>query len=424
MSRALLFALLAASASASASAFRAQLGESFSARGRAFGAAEGPHPSMLIVWGPLGAPAAVPLEGQCTGAALPAVKGGSLTLTRSSSGTCLKSDGSRVTLSANQPRLQAGGLLVEPSSTNLLLFPNEMDQEPWTPIGTPVITVDAVGLPGGPLVGETISDDNAGGSEGVEQLIATTGTGVYTFSAMISTAGTGTESVRIFFVGTGNSSGDGGCNGISVSSSTPTLVSCQSGGYAAGLTGITVSIYPTTDTGALSVVDPQVERKAWHTSFIESTDTAATRAVERSYFAAPGASTSEGCSRLCVTPTWTGAPPTGFVALTHVASGRLAYFNAGNGNIVQAWNGGDWTTSAQASYVLGTTKCYTTRYSVSQNLFRIDSVTGTDTLSTLPQGMLGALAVVDVGSHAGAIQGHGMYRSIELGKTYSVCSNP
>lgn len=77
---------------------------------------------------------------QCSGVAI-----ASVTVTRAGTATCLKSDGTLVSISANTPRQEANGLLVEQALTNGISAPEVLDANPWiyTNVGLANPTVSA-----------------------------------------------------------------------------------------------------------------------------------------------------------------------------------------------------------------------------------------------------------------------------------------
>lgn len=99
---------------------------------------------------------------ECTGTSPTTLQGGSLTFTRASSGHCTKTDGTLVLLTANQPRIQPAGLLVEPAATNKCIRSGELDNAAWTATDlTP--TADNTAAPDGTTTAELLADTAAGG---------------------------------------------------------------------------------------------------------------------------------------------------------------------------------------------------------------------------------------------------------------------
>lgn len=101
----------------------------------------------------------VPASAECAGTAITGTHGEAITVARSSSGYCTKSDGTMVSVAANLPRVESAGLLVEAAATNLLLRSDALDNASWTKDGTaglPTVTADFTTAPDGTTTAEKI----------------------------------------------------------------------------------------------------------------------------------------------------------------------------------------------------------------------------------------------------------------------------
>ena len=240
---------------------------------------------------------------------LTADTGQAITFARSSSGTCVKADGTGVVCASGQAVVEKRntlyGLIIERAGTNVLLQSDAIDQSPWTNIGSfPAVTVDALQ---GPFAGmELMNDASAAEFRGRGQSgLAISGAGFVGFSCWLA-AGTA-SSVIMQIGGAGDSGGNTNCS-YSGLSATPTRYSCLSGNFGAFLTSVSIDVIVGTNTAATGTVyigSCQVERNAaisalggyrQATSYIPTTASAATRAASSATFTMPaGIVDAEGC---------------------------------------------------------------------------------------------------------------------------------
>jgi hypothetical protein len=147
----------------------------------------------------------VPLAQQCTGT-LTTQGGAAVTVTRASNKYCTKSDGTMVLLSANQPAVEANGLLVESGATNLLLQSQALATTPWGTLnGTsaaPTVTNNTVDLTD-PLGGNTATkivypSVSAGGAFSlVTQTLVGASAGTYEQAIYLRGASSGTTYLEV-----------------------------------------------------------------------------------------------------------------------------------------------------------------------------------------------------------------------------------
>lgn len=97
---------------------------------------------------------------ECEGTGLVGSRGEAITFTRSSTATCVTTAGVVSTLTANQPRLEQYGLLVELAGTNNALRSEAFDHAAWSKdnatAAAPVVTADLVAAPDGTTTADRI----------------------------------------------------------------------------------------------------------------------------------------------------------------------------------------------------------------------------------------------------------------------------
>jgi hypothetical protein len=213
-------------------------------------------------------------------------KGETLTFTRASSGTCLKStnatsiaNGDLVTCATNQPRVMPGfdpsgvlGLLVESSRTNVALQSGDLSNAAYTSVGAPTVTGNTTVAPDGTTTMTTIQDNSGAAQEGRAQTVTVTAASTNTLSLFVK-AGT-LSSVTLSLDGTLQT-----CPGLS--STVATLCSVTD----ASASGVSISAQVlggtvVGDTGTFVAWGMQVETTPYTTSYIATTAAAVTRAVD------------------------------------------------------------------------------------------------------------------------------------------------
>lgn len=97
------------------------------------------------------------LSSQCTNATYTTTGGQTLAITRATTKYCAKSDGTLVLLSANKVAVEADGLLVEGSRTNLVLRSQEFDNAAWSSDSHAVVTPNNVVAPDGTMTADTVT---------------------------------------------------------------------------------------------------------------------------------------------------------------------------------------------------------------------------------------------------------------------------
>lgn len=236
-------------------------------------------------------PSGLGMPAECSGTKAAPAKGGTLSFTRLSAATCIKSDGTGVVLSSNQLAIQncpgcgaTGplGFIDERTATNLLLQSGNIDPATfpatWSAVGTATVTPnDSPGI----FSGEPFSKIAAAASgDGFAQAITTTAARKYGYSCWLK-AGTA-SAVSMKLTGTGSSAGDRTCN--KTITSTATRFGCSTTiAYGGTLTALTAQVIANGVTGTFSATSCQVESDAYWvqgniTSYIPTTVAAATRA--------------------------------------------------------------------------------------------------------------------------------------------------
>lgn len=183
-------------------------------------------------------------------------KGETLSFTRAGSATCRKQgfaktgivDGDMVTCGAGLARVELSGsipgLHVENiANTNNVTQSAQICNAAWADVGTPspACAADSAAGPWGTTTMDSFGDDSVAALEGRSFAVATTSLTLHSVSCYVK-AGTAT-SATISLVGTGNASGDCSATISGLSGTTSQHITCTSAAaYAAGLTGVTLSI--------------------------------------------------------------------------------------------------------------------------------------------------------------------------------------
>lgn len=257
---------------------------------------------------------------ECDGTVPTQPDGGTITFTRASSATCLTGDGVISALTTDQPAIQrapyaagfgAKGLVWETSTTNEALRSEAFDNAAWT--ATAAVTANTDVAPDGTTTGDTLTDSSAVAKQGVVQVITTTNLQQRSFSVFVK-PGTVTG-VTLTVTGVGASDGNktcdidvlggGRCKRIGPASPWYRCACSALNGWSPTLTAISASItvgMDAADQGTISVWGAQFEGADvvgnWPevTSYIPTTNAAATRAATTWYIPVPGTVTAAlGC---------------------------------------------------------------------------------------------------------------------------------
>jgi hypothetical protein len=136
-------------------------------------------------------------SGNCTGAAVTGSPGVTISLTRATSATCVKNDGSLATVTSGQPRVNSWGLQVEPAATNLALRSDALDNASWSKFSTTVDATNTATFLDGVASMETITSSAISGSV-IQSTTVTSSVGPFTSSAFsAATSGTHAASVAV-----------------------------------------------------------------------------------------------------------------------------------------------------------------------------------------------------------------------------------
>lgn len=251
----------------------------------------------------------------CSGAIPTGARGETLTFTRASSATCLKSasmtsniaPGDMSTLSANQPRVMPGdnsginGLLIERAQTNTILRSEELDNAAWTLTpgtgGTlPVVTANYAVGPDGATTAERIQYAAASGAQESVAFQAA-GCGVGAVTGSIYVRGTSTSGSIDFILNLGG--GNFACSTCSFVSTSWSrcIVSGTVASSGNFITGSEPTIAPC-GTSARSAADvlvtkAQCEGLGAATSYIPTTTASVTRGTETATFSYTNALNTE-----------------------------------------------------------------------------------------------------------------------------------
>jgi hypothetical protein len=250
-----------------------------------------------------------------------------ITFTRASSATYFNNLGVLTTAASNVPRIDynpstlvCNGLLVEQASTNLLTYSSAIGGTNWSNFGTaPTLTLNAAVAPDGTTTATKSVPGTAAGFYDTTQLFSYTAGSYYTLSVWVKQSGTGYTIIHLQMYDynatyggypgawiqiTGNGSVLSTSNGITASNASATVTAYPNGWYRCTLSGIPSSASSPT-TSIYAVIRPslvngdnnmgsggdgtsgyyywgaQVEQVAFPTSYIPTTSSAASRAVDR-----------------------------------------------------------------------------------------------------------------------------------------------
>lgn len=224
-----------------------------------------------------------------------------ISFTRASTATYTGADGVVRAAAINEPRFEAGGLLIEEARTNLLTRAETFDNATWAKNATTVIANAAV-APDGALTADEVRETVVvGGFYSVFQAASVTTGTAYTASIYVRRAA-GTRNLRIVF-GTGGfgagvqvnfdlaavtATGGGGATGtiqsvgggwFRVSTAATATATLASGITYAILSG-TAGTYDGDGTSGLYLWGAQLEAGAFPTSYIPTVASTVTRALE------------------------------------------------------------------------------------------------------------------------------------------------
>lgn len=231
-----------------------------------------------------------PTAAQQAAGSLTTANGVTVTDTRASNVYCANSSGALVLLSNNQPCVEANGLRVEGSATNLALQSQAPATAPWTTnaviVAAPTVTNNAAVAPDGTTTAATVAIPAVGASQASNIYQGFTATAAaYTASAYVRTSGAA-STAYIFF---GNSPYTAAACNI-----TSTWTRCS---VTATLTAATWFAQFGVDTRAGGMTAQaaqtvqlwgfQVEQSSFASSYIPTTTTTVTRAADNTNVTSP-----------------------------------------------------------------------------------------------------------------------------------------
>ena len=227
-----------------------------------------------------------------------------VTFTRASAGTYVGSDGLIKTAAENVPRFDHDpvtgaclGLLVEEQRTNLLVRSGEFDDPRWNKVlGS--ITVDSAIAPNGALAAEVFIPSASPGLPYSQQTATVTSGTVYTWSVFLKAAGYRWIFLDAFDGNNRRSYFDlqTGTVGNTAPGNTSTITDFGNGWYrcsmtrSAGSNSVAYAVAVATSNGGISMIGDgtsgiylwgaQLEARAFPTSYIPTTASAATRSAD------------------------------------------------------------------------------------------------------------------------------------------------
>lgn len=288
----------------------------------------------------------------------------------------------------NTTRVTENGILIEPLSTNLLLYSQDLTQTAWTKGTANTASPSAAAAPDGTVTGTQLVTA-ATGTNTISQAITSSATvGSYTFSVWlksVSGALTG-HGVEIY-----DSTAAAALCSTSASLTTSwARYSCT--GTATTGHALAAWITPSMSTTVL-VWGAQAETRPLPTSYIATTTATVTRNADVVDLPA-NLNPNEGCLLVTVTPSWTGAPPGyggGFISTT---ANSILYANSGDAN-VDSYQGSAPAAAVTHGFTANVPKAYRVKWSKAANFYEVDNIT---------DGILGAAEAPFTGYSGGVSQ--------------------
>lgn len=301
----------------------------------------------------------VGMTSACACSALTGTKGEPLTLTRASSGTCLKgnvqssiANGDMVTCATNQPRVMPGGpgigpngLLVEDARTNVAVRSQEIENAAWSLDsagggGLPTVTANAATAPDGTLTADRVQFNSCVGVDVISGLFQLeTFAGAYTASVYVKgTSAAGSVSIGHYDL----TAAAGASMSVAFNASTWTRVQLTRTNANANVRFyigcLNFSAMPgATATAAADVLiwGGQFELGSFASSYIATAGATATRATELALFPVTTAFVSAGSAAASV---YGPNVNIGRMVLATSANGRFLYVD-GTTKQVSAFDG-------------------------------------------------------------------------------------
>jgi hypothetical protein len=298
--------------------------------------------------------------------------GETVSLARTTPRGCNCGGGSYEVESTGVPCVEPTGLSVWAAHTNLVQRSQELDTT-WTATNATVGTADAQVAPDGTSTAETVATSAAGGYiESNAFAIASTSAVAGIFAKTTSGSVTGALVLRDTTAGADKCTAT-----VSATTSYPTVPFSCSATTVSGNTHV-LRFYPGGAAGEGTLVGWGAMAYAGATvlpPYCPTTSASAT--CNQDIFALPkpaAFSESEGCSKICFTPSWTGAPTVTRPYLNGgVFEASLLYNNSG-GATMCSYNGTNAACVAVA-YVAGSRICARTSWSVARNVLRVENLT-------------------------------------------------
>lgn len=330
--------------------------------------------------------------------------GQTLTMTRNSAASCLKSNsftsgilpGDMVWCPTNTVRLAYAdttshqlGIWTERDKGNNCLRSTELDNAAWTAVA--VVTPDTTpGLDGG-VNAETLTDSSAVAVEGVTQAFTTAILSVYSWSCFVQ--GSTATSATISMTGVGDATGDCSATATGIAAGSWTRIGCNSpAAYAGALSAVALSIGVGSTvgvTGDLFVTGCQLERSTngSPSSYIQTYGAGVTRKGDNLSYALPAPYASPvtdvvaGCTRACVRPGyWPAGTTTSYpgYGLYTGGNGRGVYINSNSTTMKWFDGSSEVNYPTNPTFSSTTSSCFVAGFSDSARTLKVvGGATGT-----------------------------------------------
>jgi hypothetical protein len=248
----------------------------------------------------------ISVSDECAGAAIFGTRGEPLSLTRSSSAYCTKSDGTLVLRTDDQPRLVLAGVMREGASTNQVIRSQELENAFWTSLNTVTITANYAAAPDGTTTADRVQLGSGAATARYQAVAGVYESQTHTVSCYVR-ATAGAQTFRLLLT-------HGGVTNYFSPEKTATatwqrFIFTQAFGATVGTSALVGVHNDVAQTAAdLVVWGCQLEKNQSHaSSYITTLGTTTARVGETTTMPTPAAiSRTEGCTRVTYTAGFDG----------------------------------------------------------------------------------------------------------------------